>query len=99
MNTLWIPIHVRVGSMMVWHWIYKTFEHQADTMRGRLYFISNVITLLQGVIMVLTVFTLENRNGSWRIEPLRKGFWGRGTVPGCGVTVSLMLCVSTYTYI
>ena len=43
--------------------------------------------------------TLENRNGSWRIEPLRKGFWGRGTVPGCGVTVSLILGFSTYTYI
>ena len=43
--------------------------------------------------------TLENRNGSWRIELLRKGFWGRGTVSGCGVTVSFMLCVSTYTYI
>ena len=45
------------------------------------------------------VYTLENRNGSWRIELLRKGFWGRGTVPGCGVTVSLMLCVNAYTYI
>ena len=43
------------------------------------------------------IHTLKNRNGSWRIELLRKGFWGRGT--GCWVTVSLMLCVSTYTYI
>ena len=43
--------------------------------------------------------TLENRNGSCRTELLREGFWGRGTVPGCGVTVSLMLCVSAYTYI
>ena len=44
-------------------------------------------------------YTLENRNGSWGIEQLRKAFWGRGTVLGCGVTVSLMLCVSAYTYI
>ena len=43
------------------------------------------------------VFNLENRNGSWRIELLRKAFWGRGTVPGCWVTVSLMLCDSAYT--
>ena len=46
-----------------------------------------------------TLYTLENRNGSWRIELLRKGFWVRGTVPGCGVTVSLMPCISAYTYI
>ena len=48
---------------------------------------------------IVDILTLENRNGSWRIELLRTGFWGRGTVPGCGLTASLMLCVSTYTYI
>ena len=45
------------------------------------------------------LYTLENRNGSWRIELLREGFWGARHCSWLRVTVSLMLCVSAYTYI
>ena len=84
----------------IYPYIMYCIEVWGSTTKGNLV---SLLKLQKRVLCIIksvpTRTTLDNRNGSWRIELLRKGFWGRGTVPGCGVTVYLMLCVSAYTYI
>ena len=93
--------NVRLFGVYDVHWPFLIEIHTAPLKRFVPSSVLQAVRTLRNALAALTMFlsTLENCNGSWRIELLRKGFWGRGTVPGCVAMVSLMLCVSAYTYI
>ena len=104
LNQVVTRISVRYPSKISRHVAIRNIRKLSSVLINIIFLNISGITVYSSLLWEISwsnecINTLENRNGSWRIELLCKGFWGRGTVPGCRVTVSLVLCGSAYTYI